>query len=205
MRRSKPPPPPSLSDVKNARRVFAVNEARDVFYTVASYLIKVSDQGGTEVSLAQGLAVLLMTWNQAFYRYKRFDAAHLDNLEGLLRDGGADLNRYRKRSLVERLDDADEGPVKTLFERFESLLGPVGAAKCLHLLAPAFFPIWDREIAGTYGPALAKRGQNADRYWRFTKISADYAKRLAKDFADPLKALDEYNHCKYKQRWRLEA
>lgn len=47
----------------------------------------------------------------------------------------------------------DEATVKGVFKSFEKVLGPVGATKCLHLLAPRFFPLWDRAIAEAYGLA----------------------------------------------------
>jgi hypothetical protein len=42
---------------------------------------------------------------------------------------------------IESLAAEDEQPVMRVFSDFEALLGPVGAAKALHVLAPRFFPL----------------------------------------------------------------
>lgn len=60
------------------------------------------------------------------------------------------LSGFRERSLT-TLDKADEPAVLRLFGAFRAKLGPVGAAKALHALAPTFFPMWDNEIARGYG------------------------------------------------------
>jgi hypothetical protein len=83
------------------------------------------------------------------------------------------------------------------------VLRPVGAAKALHLLAPRFFPIWDRTIAGQYGFRLAKAGLNGRRYWRFIHIARDQCRQLqeAGYTENPLKAVDEYNYCRHTKGW----
>jgi hypothetical protein len=86
--------------------------------------------------------------------------------------------------------------VTLLFDRFARVLGPVGAAKSLHLLAPAFFPLWDQKIAHAYG--LGKRSPNDYRV--FMEVVQDQYRLLRERGApcrDLLKAIDEYNYCKY--------
>jgi hypothetical protein len=84
-------------------------------------------------------------------------------------------------------------------------VGAVGAAKALHLLGPAFFPLWDRKIAAKYGQALLAIGLNGDRYWRFMLISQSQHRDLSRhgyqDRRDLLKGIDEYNYCKYTCKW----
>jgi hypothetical protein len=48
-------------------------------------------------------------------------------------------------------------------------MGPVGAAKALHVLAPRFFALWDRPIARSASLYLKKRGANASLYWRWMR------------------------------------
>jgi len=84
----------------------------------------------------------------------------------------------RERS-IEGFSSEDVAVVERLLGDFEKVLGPVGAAKALHLLAPQFFPLWDRAIAKTYGLPLRERGKNADRYRRFIEITKQQYETLA--------------------------
>ena len=91
-----------------------------------------------------------------------------------------------------------------LFGSFEDVLGPVGAVKALHLVAPRFFPLWDRRIAKAYGLPLKKRGKNADRYFRFTVVTERQCEALSGEHSmeqNLLKILDGYNYCRYTKHW----
>ena len=55
---------------------FGKREKRDAMYKVATFII--SYYWGKPFDMANGLGVLLLTWNQAFYRYGTFD---FDKLE----------------------------------------------------------------------------------------------------------------------------
>jgi hypothetical protein len=113
------------------------------------------------------------------------------------------LITFRQRS-IQSLKQEDESEVVHVFKAFEEVLGPVGAAKCLHLLAPRFFPLWDRAIADAYSLPLRPRGRNAERYWRFMGIVKKQVQSLGGEQAigrNPLKAIDEYNYCKHTKGW----
>ena len=127
-------------------------------------------------------------------------------LEALLESYHESLARYRQRD-IEGLMDEDESPAKELFAAFENVLFPVGAAKCLHLLAPRFFPLWDRAIAAGYGLALDKKGDNAGRYWTFMQFARRQIQRLGESYSgnNPLKSLDEYNYCAYTKGLKLAS
>jgi hypothetical protein len=102
------------------------------------------------------------------------------------------------------LEDEEQATIGQIFRDFEEVLGPVGAAKCLHLMAPKFFPLWDRAIAGAYGLPLSKRGENFGTYFRFMEVAREQVKILGGEQAigrNPLKALDEYNYCKHTRQW----
>ena len=82
---------------------------------------------------------------------------------------------------------------------------PVAVAKALHLLAPGFFPLWDKAIAIAYACDYSVSAVNA--YLRFMNI----AKRMVEKHAEtirplltgktPLKVLDEYNYAKFARQW----
>ena len=98
------------------------------------------------------------------------------------------------------LKDGDETAVISLFTDFEVVLGPVGAAKCLHLLAPDFFPLWDRAIAEAYGVYLGQRGKNGKKYYGFMETTRTQVLRLRKERRGKkhlVKSVDEFNYCRY--------
>lgn len=194
---------PTLQDIEAARQAFEANEPRDLFYRAATELVSLALEGKTSLSVAEALAVLLQTWNKMFYQYRRFDDQHFADIEQLISEHYSILIAFRQRS-IEEFDREDGNEVKRIFQAFEEILGPVGAAKCLHLLAPRFFPLWDRAIAAAYDLPLGKIGTNADRYYRFMRIVKGQIQSLGGEKTigrNPLKAIDEYNYCKYTKGW----
>ncbi len=145
---------------------------------------------------------MLLTWNRRFYIRKdtpSFDAQHVADIDTLLAQSHEELNGYLDRS-IESLSDEEQGAVEALFDQFERLLGPVGAAKALHVLAPRFFALWDRPIAEGTGLYLGKRGTNANRYWRWmlhTQTECHEVGGEAQCGPGLLKRLDELNYCRF--------
>jgi len=187
---------PTLKDVTQARRNFIAGEPRNLFYLVATELIDLSSRGATKnISVAQALAVLLQTWNVSFYRFRGgFHESDLENIELLVKHHATELQRYRERQITS-FSTGEEDAIRRLFSSFQDHLGAVGAAKCLHLLAPTFFPLWDRAIAKAYRVNLDEEG-----YLRFMRIAREQCRTLAAQrapWADLLKAIDEYNYCTY--------
>jgi hypothetical protein len=190
----------SKKAVARGRKAFARRESRDLFYKVAIELIDLVRRGATRVSLEEALAVLLQTWNRTHYRFKPFDEAHFLAIRELLRRHRSELARSLTAP-IERLDAGRKDRIVACFQAFETVLGPVGAAKTLHLLAPGFFPLWDRAIATHYGVSLGSAGSNGERYWRFMDICRYQSSGLSRGTHDRLKAIDEYNYCRYTKRW----
>ena len=75
---------PSIKDLKKARKVFLKNEPRDLFYKVATELVELSIKGKTKVKLSEALAVLLQTWNRAYYQYRGFDNDNFKKIDNLV-------------------------------------------------------------------------------------------------------------------------
>jgi hypothetical protein len=193
----------SLTDLRRARDAFSKNEPRDLFYRAATELVGRALDHSSTLTVAEALAVLLQTWNRAYYRYRRFDANHFSDLEALLAQYRRYLARLRKES-IESVTPDQKRRVLELFESFEVVLGPVGAAKALHLLAPRLFPLWDRKIAAAYGVPLRKAGLNGESYWRFMLIAKGQCLGLRsrrRVSGNSLKAIDEYNYSRYTKGW----
>ena len=190
---------------------FEKHEKRDAMYKVATFLI--SYFWGNPSDMADGLGVLLLTWNQAFYRYGNFD---FDKLEKCIRNNLKNLKNFRTRSITS-LSKTDEPDIKAMFDEFMetlqiasgSMLGrksPVAVAKALHLLAPNFFPLWDDQIAKVY--RCYYNNNPAEKYIQFMKLMRKFVERV-KDYVYSLnypdktllKLIDEYNYSKYTKKW----
>lgn len=193
----------TVADVRAAREAFEASEPRDLFYRAASELISLSLREPTRMSVAEALAILLQTWNKNYYRFhKTFDAAHFAEIEALLQSHRNALATFREMK-IEDLQFAEGRRVHVMFEAFESVLGPVGAAKALHLLAPDYFPLWDRKIAKAYGAPLDGPGSKSDNYWFMCLVTKKQCRELISQGYEgkPVKAIDEYNYCHYTKQW----
>ena len=189
-------PAPTRADLAKARTQYKQVEPRDLFYRAATDLLGRARGVGSVLKLGEALAVLLFTWNQAFYRYHPPGPEHITAIEHLLAAQEPALAAAKSRTLAS-LEPNDATAIESLFLPFEQLLGPVGAAKALHLLAPNFFPIWDRRIAARYVGELGPRGGNASRYVAFMTNTAAQCMALHNGVAaleDVVKALDEWNY-----------
>jgi hypothetical protein len=194
---------PEFDELESARAAYAADERRDLFYRTATELVDLAIREQISLSLAEVLTVLLQRWNQPYHRHSRFDAAHCADIERLLSEHRAILQSLRERT-IEDFSEADQTTVEELFHGFELVLGPVGAAKCLHLLAPRFFPLWDRDIASAYLVSLVEPGRNGARYCRFMRIVKEQCGDLGGEQRigrNPLQALDEYNYCRHTKGW----
>lgn len=193
---------PTRYELDQAHSAFVEAEPRDLFYRAATELVGRAIHHDGPLSVAEALAVLLQTWNKSYYRFRQFNAAHFADIESLLETYGAQLMELRQRS-IESMTPRHSDDIKVLFTEFEQVLGPVGAAKALHLIAPRLFPLWDNAIAVGYGCRLKARGGNATAYVRFMvivkaqSVALDGERGLGRN---PLKAIDEYNYCKYTLR-----
>jgi hypothetical protein len=203
---------PSQKDFLKGIAEFQSHEKRDAMYKVAMRLVK--DYWGKWDEVTDGLGVLLLTWNQALYRYGMFD---FDKLEQFLRRFQNDINQFKRRT-INTLDKNDEGKIKTLFDELLTALtsegkdgklrkSPVAVAKALHILAPNFFPLWDNAIADAYSCYWINSNNAATKYIDFcwkNKRLVEYIKgqNIHKDGNKSwLKLIDEYNYAKFTYKW----
>ena len=79
-------------------------EKRDAMYKLAQKLI--TEANWNPEKLAEGIGVLLLTWNAAFYtKYGSFD---FDKLESFIKQRMDDLRNYSKRSILSYEQEDDE-------------------------------------------------------------------------------------------------
>ncbi len=195
--------PITPEQLRLAHQTFLQNEPRDLFYRAAIHLVEEGWDNHAALNLAEAVSVLLQTWNRSFYQYRPFTNEHFADIEGLLRSHRDTFAQYRGRDIRDLRHD-EEQIIASLFQSFETVLGPVGAAKTLHLLAPSFFPIWDRTIAVAYDLPLSGAGTNGIKYFVFAECQKEQAEALGAHLPDGLtaiKAIDEYNYCHFSKGW----
>jgi hypothetical protein len=197
---------PSPANFKKGYLAFQTREKRDSMYKTATFLV--AHFWGNPAEMADSLGVLLLTWNQAFYRYGIFD---FNRLEECISKHLPLLDKYRKSSIL-NYTLADDETIEHLFEQFLHALriregkkkgtkSPVAVAKALHLLAPDFFPLWDKRIAHAYGCEYSSNP--ATKYLVFLMKSKDMVENLQSTTdvratgKTLLKLVDEYNYAKY--------
>ena len=134
---------PNRDDLARAHKAFRARESRDLFYRAATALVRLAKEGSVDLTAGEAIAVLLRTWNKAYYQYHPNGAADYAIIEDLIAEHSDWLDGVAEREIAS-LTDADEEQLLAIFGDFETALGPVGAAKALHLLAPRFMPLWDR-------------------------------------------------------------
>jgi hypothetical protein len=202
MRRAVDPPIPTWEQLERSRTWFEAYEPRDLFYRAATEFVSLALDGKTSLSITESVAVLLQTWNAQYYRFHSFDAVHFSALEVVITSFQGQWGSYRSRELISMATDELDS-IAEMFTAFEIVLGPVGAAKTLHLLAPEFFPLWDRKIAQGYRISLDAAGKNAMEYVRFMTIAVSQIAHVAPhgESQGILKRIDEFNYCRFTKRW----
>src|SRR5207302_1588820 len=112
-------------------------------------LHKIKANWGESARMADGIWLLLRDWHRPFYRWGQGDP---QNIASAIEQNITALGAIRDRTIV-TLSASDEVQIRSLFRAFAqatrrtnkngSQPSSVGAAKVLHLLSPAFLPIWD--------------------------------------------------------------
>jgi hypothetical protein len=194
----------NASELRKGYKAFQTHEPRDPMYKTATFLVETF--WGQPKQMADSLGVLLLTWNNAFYRYGHFD---FDVLEKCIRRNQRSLDQCRDMSILDYSPDDNE-TINTLFLQFLNALqiaygrlagrkSPVAVAKGLHLLAPNYFPLWDDKIARAY---------NCHYYYvpfmqEMQSLALILAPKVDLKSTDKtlLKLIDEYNYAKFTRQW----
>lgn len=87
------------------------HEKRDAMYKVATFLV--SHFWGKPSDMADGLGVLLLTWNQSFYRYGIFD---FGKLEQFITDNLQKIESFNDKDIA-GLSSSDEEDIKDIFTK----------------------------------------------------------------------------------------
>lgn len=184
-----------------AHSKIARHEPRTIFYNAALLAVNAAIARNADLTVGEAVSLLLWTWNRRFYTKSRpFTVNHISKVTSFYLDHQDALRNYRQRDILS-LSDEDAEDISTLFECLEKVVGAVGAAKVLHLLAPDFFSLWDNKIA-YYGYGLALNGMQTrgNRYFSFMKCQKQQVQQIGNGFPEgvsALRAIDEHNYVRY--------
>ncbi len=137
---------PIPADFEEGYLAYQKRAKRDSMYRTATFLV--AHFWGKPAEMADSLGVLLLTWNQSFYKFGIFD---FDKLEDCISKNLTLLDKYRNSNIL-NYTSTDDKAIEHLFQQFLDALqihdgkkkgvkSPVAVAKALHLLAPDFFPL----------------------------------------------------------------
>ena len=164
---------------------FVKKEKRDAMYKVATFLV--NHFWYRPADIADGIGVLLLVWNQAFYRYCNF-ALDFEGLENFLRKNEETIKEIRNRD-ISSLKEKDEKIVQKLFDVLLNVLkcggrkSPVAVSKALHLLAPSFFPLWDNDISKAYDCYWEDSDLASETYFQFMKKMKNLSQKIIQTYA----------------------
>jgi hypothetical protein len=182
---------PSAQEVADAHDRYQLIEGRDVVYRVARSVVEDAYAGRGTFSAAEGVAVLLLSWNAGFYRPRPWLAQSLvDDLDRIVSAHAPAIDRFRVHDIRTFDAEGDSQSIVTLYEAFLDTLWPVGAAKAMHMLAPSFFPLWDDAIARRFHLQLSPPSKSIASYLELISIGQRFG--LASNLPNPLKAFDEW-------------
>jgi len=186
---------PTYQEVLENCKVFVENEGRQRYYTWASKVIakawRQGQPGEVDVGgVVSGIMILEYSWNEMFYQDGLFSQSRLAEC---VERHMALVNEFRKRDLSS-FDVKDQEVIDHLFVDFLEALGnqnshlrsPVAVGKCLHLLSPRFFPLWDGPIAkgtGYHWGTPVKPKTAANSYTDFMKFTQELVNCIIHDFA----------------------
>lgn len=210
----------NYSELLRGSRQFKKIEKRDIFYGVATKLIKKSKNPEDTVD---ALFIILLTWNKAYYRYNTFDEKHYMKLKRIikyydkilksLKDFTLDEVDFNKEFTLNNKSRKAEDLIKGIYEKLVKVVGVTGASKTLHLLNPQLFMMWDVAIRKGYG--CRKDGKSYVNFMKRMQLEINEAidsycdkyqcskrtaiKKLSElcDNKSLPKLMDEYNYVKF--------
>ena len=162
-------------------------EKRDSMYRVATFLV--DHFWYRSFGMSAGIGMLLLVWNQAYYRYCNF-ALDFEGLAKFLGDNEKTIKELRHRDISDFSEDADKNLIRKLFNNLLDVLkcekrrSPVAVSKALHLLAPAFFPLWDGDISKAYGCYWYDSNQAWKKYLKFMTKAKNLSERIVVQYMD---------------------
>jgi hypothetical protein len=193
-RRNEIPPFPTVRELKAAHKEFLEYEPRQIFYDIPTPMVRDALLNFNVAHLADALNVLLFTWNHYYFVKHPWSPHYIGSLKDLLRIQKNQIRNYSGKKIEELPTDfegsSEASGIENIFTEFNRVVGRVGAAKALHLLAPDLFPLWDNRIAKNY----KLWNLSPKDYRKFICYRQTQCSRLRGTVGNPLKFLDEWDY-----------
>jgi hypothetical protein len=180
-------PAPSAEEVQDARQLYRDESAWDLSYRGVQDGLERAMNKTSQFTVAEEIVRFLLEWNHRWFNLHGLRQEDVEKLDESITRSRASLMSFRARK-IESFNPQDEVEITRLFSDFRSLVGPTGAAKALHVLAPSFFVPWDSAMRNRYWV-----GSEADGYLAFMRTRQAHCAALSAAFDDPIKALDEWD------------
>ena len=199
---------PSFEEIKKGILEYEKHIPKDQIYKLATHMV--DDFWGKYDEMSIGLGILLLTWNKSLYIEGKVD---FDDLENCIERNIILIEKFRKRNITS-LDYRDDEEIKKLFIEFYQVLrnlitegrikrSPAAVSRMLNLLAPDFFPLWNKKIAEGY--KFNYENNPEENYLRFCYLNKELVTMLEGKFHTSqktiLKGIDEYNYSKFTKEW----
>lgn len=161
----------TLDELANASQIYELKERRAGAYWEA--LDRVNSDWPNMEKVSNGIIHLLRSW----LRFQsKIDPTALSQC---LESNRSTLEEYRPKSLLLSDEKDIDDRISRLFAEIEIAQrstggkSPVGTGKTLALLAPAYFPLWDTDIAFHYGCSTSPVG-----YLNFMRAIQELARKI---------------------------
>jgi len=198
----------NVEEIKKGILEYEKHIPKDQIYKLATHIV--DEFWGKYDEMSIGLGILLMTWNKSLYIEGKVD---FDNLENCIERNFTLIENFRERN-ISSLDSKDDEEIKKLFMDFYQVLrtlitegrikrSPAAVSRILNLLAPDFFPLWNKKIAEGY--KFNYENNPEENYLKFCYLNKELVAVLEGKFdtskKNILKRIDEYNYSKFTKRW----
>ena len=195
---------PSQEEFRKGYASYNDREKRSFVYFEALEVVTLN--WGNAERMAKGVQRLIRSWNRFYANFS------LSDLTRFLQENIESLNTYKSRNILD-LAESDDDIIRPLFQGLlqalkrerDGALSPVSVAKAFGILTPNFLPIWDSNIAYSYG-CLYLSDMADSPYIRFCHKMKVLAEKVQHFVPQPddralLKRIDEYNYSKYTMQW----
>lgn len=145
----------TLEGLKHAQQVYKDKEYRELVYRAATALVDLALRNQINLTVAEALAVLLQSWNKAYYEFRPFTKEHLAEIARLVESPALDLFRDRPMKSCARKTKPPSRLCSGIFNRFSVRWAPRRACTCLRI---AFFRCGITPLRSTTGFVWATVG-----------------------------------------------
>jgi len=138
-------------------------------------MAKIDLKGITEGEVREVIEPFLYEWGRMGRVLGRIEYLNWErNLASAIRSNCQRLKGFGTKDLTGVNLGQLEPQIMKCYESFKEAVGPIAAAKVLHLICPNFFPLWDNSIAEAFRNEISDRSKVSEKVENFS--GRDYAR-----------------------------